>query len=239
MNPIKPPRKTLVLIVLVALLAFTVYRKQLELESDKRAVIIDQLYSENREYGFSDRCSTLLEAEGYSVRLCRGENVSVDFLRDSKWSMDIIVLRMHSGVFDNFTWLFTHEPYSSKKHVTEQLTGEINIGVCPSVDYHVFTVSSRFIGVNAVLDGGLVLVMGCSGLEKNDLGEALMESGAGAVIGWDGPVTVEETDKAVLSLLMEILDGKTIGEAVGAQEQLSSGVRLGFYPSYSGDYKLG
>jgi len=40
--------------------------------------------------------------------------------------------------------------------------------------------------------------MGCNGLDEADLGSALVESGAGVVVGWRGAITVEETDEAVI-----------------------------------------
>ena len=35
------------------------------------------------------------------------------------------------------------------------------------------------------------MVMGCNGLDEPDLGSALIDSGAGMVVGWSGAITVE------------------------------------------------
>ncbi|MBE0633310.1 hypothetical protein IH574_01960, partial [Candidatus Bathyarchaeota archaeon] len=194
--------KPLAVIALVLLLAFSVYQKQRSL-GGKEAVIVDQLSGENT--GFVERCSGLLEPRGYSVRVFKGENVTIGLFQGLDWRVALVVLRMHSGVFDDRTWLFTHEKYDSSKYVLEQLSGEADIGVCGSVDYPVFTVSSDFFKRNLEFDGGLVIVMGCNGLDRDDLGRVLYETGAGAVVGWNTPVTVEETDEAVYGFLEEML----------------------------------
>ena len=223
--------KPLAVIALVLLLAFSVYQKQQSL-GGKEAVIVDQLSEENTEYGFVERCSGLLESRGYSVRVFKGENVTIGLFQGLDWRVDLVVLRMHSGVFDNRTWLFTHEKYDSSKYVLEQLSGEVNIGICGSVDYPVFTVSSDFFERNLEFDGGLVIVMGCNGLDRDDLGRVLYETGADAVVGWSGPVTVEETDKAVLGFLEEILSGESLRVAV-------KDTGLGYYPEGAREFRLG
>ena len=198
--------KAIVVLLLILLLALSVYRTQQSL-GGRSAVIIDQLYGDNLEYGFSEKAGALLRNNGYDVRLYQGEEVTLNLIYGIDWSADIIVLRMHSGVFDNRTWVFTHEEYDPSKHVLEQLSREANIGICGSVEYPVFTVSSDFFERSIEFDGGLVVVMGCNGLEVDDLGSALMGCGAGAVVGWEGAITIEETDEMVLRFMERILDG--------------------------------
>ena len=77
-----------------------------------------------------------------------------------------------------------------------------------------------------------MLVMGCNGLDEADLGSALVESGAGVVVGWRGAITVEETDEAVIVFLDRLLEGDTVGEATG-----STG--LVFYPDDANRFRLG
>jgi hypothetical protein len=220
--------KPLAVIALVLLLAFSVYQKQRSL-GGKEAVIVDQLSGENT--GFVERCSGLLEPRGYSVRVFKGENVTIGLFQGLDWRVALVVLRMHSGVFDNRTWLFTHEKYDSSKYVLEQLSGEANIGVCGSVDYPVFTVSSDFFKRNLEFDGGLVIVMGCNGLDRDDLGRVLYETGAGAVVGWNTPVTVEETDEAVYGFLEEMLSGESL--LVAMKE-----TGLDYYPEGAREFRL-
>ncbi len=223
--------KILIVLALISLLALSVYFKHRDLPS-RNAVIVDQLYGENPSFGFTERCRDLLEENGYSVRVFKGERVTLSLFYESIWGTDIVILRMHSGVFDNRTWLFTHEEYDSSKHVLEQLSGEANIGRCGSVESPVFTVSSAFFQRSLEFENGLVVVMGCNGLEMDDLGAVFMGSGAGAVVGWRGPISVMETDEAVLSLLEHMLRGESLRESV-----VETG--LSFYPLDAGAFRLG
>ena len=119
--------KVIVVLLAVLLLALSVYRTQNSL-GGKSAVIIDQLYGDNLDFGFSEKAIGLLRSNGYDVGLYQGEDVTIDLVYGIDWSAHVIVLRMHSGVFDNRTWLFTHEEYDSSKHVLEQLSRDANIG---------------------------------------------------------------------------------------------------------------
>ncbi len=223
--------KIVVVLVLVSLLAYSVYYKQQSIQG-KKAVILDQLYGENTEYGFTECCQRLLESKGFKVKVISGENVTVGLFRDLDWSADVVVLRVHSGIFDGKTWLFTHEEYDSSKYVLEQLSGEVNIGRCGSVDYPAFAVSSGFFEDLVKSRSGLVVVMGCNSLEKDDLGEVLSMDGVGAVVGWSGAVTVEETDEIVFSFLENMVSGDDLATAV-------EGTGLSFFPLDAGGFRFG
>ena len=223
--------KIVFIFTVIFLLGLSVYIRQQSLPG-KSAVIVDQLYGENLNYGFVEQAQNLFHEEGYDVRVFRGEEVTLNLFYRIDWDMDIVLLRMHSGVFDNRTWLFTHEEYDPREHVLEQLSRDINIGRCKSVDYPVFTLSSSFFQRNIEFQGGLVVVMGCNGLDEPDLGYALVESGADIVVGWKGAITVEETDEAVIVFLERLVSGDTVGESV-------EGTGLVFYPGFSDGFKLG
>ena len=218
-------------LIVILLLDLSVYIRQQSFPV-KSAVIVDQLFGENPDFGFVETASGLLSENGFDVVVISGENVTIDLFYDTVWDMDIIVLRMHSGVFDNRTWIFTHEEYDPAKHILEQLSRDANIGRCKSVDYPVFTLSSTFFQRNLEFQGGIVVAMGCNGLDEADLGSALVESGAGVVVGWSGAITVEETDEAVIVFLELLLSGDTVGEAVG-------GTGLVFYPDNVDSFSLG
>jgi len=220
-----------VIFTLILLLGLSVYIKQRSLPG-KSAVIVDQLYGENPSFGFVERAHSILNEKGYNVRIFQGEDVTLDLFYDTVWDMEIIILRMHSGVFDNRTWLFTHEEYEPVKHVIEQLSRDVNIGRCKSVEYPVFTMSSSFFQRNIDFNGGLVVVMGCNGLDEVDLVSSFVESGADVVVGWNGAITVEETDEAVIFFLEQILSGYNVCEAIG-----DSG--LEYYPDSAHAFRLG
>lgn len=220
-----------VIITLILLLGISVIIKQRSLPG-KSAVIVDQLFGENTGFGFVERTQSLFYDKGYEVKVFQGEEVTLDLFYNTVWDMEIIILRMHSGVFDNRTWLFTHEEYDPAKHVLEQLSRDVNIGRCKSVEYPVFTLSSSFFQRNIDFNGVLVVVMGCNGFDEPDLVTFFVESGAVAVVGWNGAITVEETDESVLIFLENILSGKTFGESIGD-------TGLEFYPDSALGYKLG
>ena len=70
-----------------------------------------------------------------------------------------------------------------------------------------------------------------NGLEMDDLGQVLVEKGAGAVVGWDRAVTMEETDAAVLGFLERLLSGMGLGEALD-----ESG--MCYHPARAGVFRL-
>ena len=216
---------------LILLLGLSVYIKQESLPG-KSAVIVDQLYGENTGFGFVEHTQGLLNEKGYEVRVFQGEEVTLDLFYDTVWDMEIIILRMHSGVFDKRTWLFTHEEYNPSKHVLEQLSRDVNIGRCKSVDYPVFTLSSSFFQRNIDFNGGLLVIMGCNGLDEVDLVSSFVESGADAVVGWNGAITVEKTDEAVSLFLEHLLSGQPLGKSIGD-------TGLEFYPYSANTYMLG
>jgi len=126
-----------------------------------------------------------------------------------------IILRVHSGLFENQVWFFIAEPYDNTKHIMEQLSGEVHIGRTSQGETPVFAIGAPFIKKYVVnsLENTLVLLMGCNRLSSNDLAEAFLESGASTYISWDGPVTLENTDFASLKFIEYILEGYTPEEA--------------------------
>ena len=64
--------------------------------------------------------------------------------------------------------------------------------------------------------GATVVLMGCDILRAEEMAEAFVEKGAGAVVGWDEAVTAAHTDAATLNLLRRILDGETSVQAATA-----------------------
>jgi hypothetical protein len=62
-----------------------------------------------------------------------------------------------------------------------------------------------------------ILLMGCDAVNSDGMAAALIRKGAGAVAGWDGPVTVDHTDDALAHVLQHlIVDGHALSDAVAA-----------------------
>jgi hypothetical protein len=92
-----------------------------------RAVIILDTLPNTGPEAFSTRCRATLEPAGYTVETYPGTGVTVERIKNLK-DYPLVVLRMHSSVFDDGVWFYTGEPYSNTEHVLEQLTNELHIG---------------------------------------------------------------------------------------------------------------
>jgi hypothetical protein len=178
---------------------------------------------------FTKEASDLLLSHGYNVDTIIGDKVTVEALMQIS-GYDLIVLRAHSGVFDEGIWFFTCEEFDGSKYVLEQLAGEAHIATCPSDPRLLFAVGSRFVThYLRELDGSLVVLMGCDGLTETDLAEAFVGGGAVGVVGWDGPVTLDASDEVVLGFLGLYLGGVGVGDAVGVVSGDVFNVSLVFY----------
>jgi len=209
--------KPLVLVtVAVLLLGLSVWRTQQNLKkASQRAVIIDPLHNVTTDLNFTGEACELLLSNGYKVDTLIGDDVTVEALKQIS-GYDLVILRVHSGVFDEGIWFFTCEEFDGSKYVLEQLSGEVHIATCPSDPRLLFAVGSRFVAhYLGELDGSLIVLMGCDGLSENDLSEAFVEGGAVGVVGWDGPVTLDASDMAVLGFLELYLSGVDVDDAVG------------------------
>lgn len=204
---------------LVTLSAASAYLKQRELEgAPPRAVILDAL-NMTGGHDFTTRCTQLLEGQGYVVNVFQGSQVTVDrFRRLGGYS--VVVLRVHSGVFEGGAWLFTGEEYDGAKYVLEQLSDEVHISRTPNDPRLMFAVGSRFVEryMGDGLEGSLVILMGCDALGVDDLASAFCSAGA-SVVGWDGPVNLSDTDEAVLALIESLLGGASVEEAVAVAQR--------------------
>jgi len=173
------------------------------------------------------------------VDVYRGPEVTVDRLR-SLAGYRVVVMRLHSGVFEGGVWLFTGEEYDNTRYVLEQLSGEVHLSRNPNDPRLMFAVGSRFLRHHlGGLGGCLVVLMGCDGLAAEDLAEALRASGAAAVVGWGGPVRLGETDGVALALFRHVLDGLLLGEDVDVAAGVSGVSKMVVYPEEGRSFRLG
>lgn len=224
---------------LLAVSGVSAYLKGRELGSKPpRAAILDAL-PQFGVSGFTDECSNVLRSHGYEVDVYRGPEVTVDRLR-SLGGYRVVVMRLHSGVFEGGVWLFTGEEFDNARYVLEQLSGEVHLSRNPNDPRLMFAVGSRFVEhhMSARLGGCLVVLMGCDGLAAEDMAAALHGAGAAAVVGWSGPVRLEETDRAALGLLSRIMDGLCLGDAVGLEASGAEGSGMVVYPEEGRSLRL-
>jgi hypothetical protein len=232
----KPSRKRAIrisevagILFLILAVAFVVYiilpqQAPSPKSSPLKVVIVDEL-SAQFDPEFAQAVQSIVSQDGLGVDVYGAEMVTVNFYSElPAYGYRLILLRVHAGV-DQQTeghpvGLYTTEPYSELSYPQEQLSGLVATGRSYNrSEQAVFAVTPKFISEKSVADyhGALIVIMGCYGLFSKDLPQAFIDRGASAVIGWNGLVGSEHTDRATLSFLRELVThGRTVGESVGA-----------------------
>ena len=216
-----------------------------EQEPERVSVAIIDPLSPDSEGDFTSSCVELFRSAGYDVEVIGGSEVSVDRLKSIPSGCSAIVMRVHSGVFEDSVWFFTGERYDSTRHVMEQLANEVHIARATRGSDLFFAVGSSFVRrfMKEELEGALVVLMGCDGLASSELAEAFLDAGAAAYVSWDGPVSLTHTDRATLALLEGVTGGLTLEESVEhSLRQVGPDVRYGsslkIFPSEGADFVI-
>jgi hypothetical protein len=204
-----------------------------------KAAIVDQLSLTSPNPAFAKEASTLLADAGYDVDYTPGEAVTVDFYRQlGRGHYDVIVLRIHVGreldpatkTLSDDAVLFTAEPYSDIKYVSDQEAQLLGIVSYQPGAERYFGVFPEFIAsaMRGNFNGATVILMGCDGLRSNKMAEAFVRKGAEAFISWDDLVSADHTDAATERLLQHLVVDK-----LGAQESVTRTMtEIGPDPSY-------
>jgi hypothetical protein len=166
-----------------------------------------------------ENVSSLASAAGYSLDYYPPAAVSVDLfqhLPEKGYSM--IILRTHSTWDGNV--VVTSEPYDPHQRVIGQVldrVGDANVG-----GRQYFSVTPSYIGSSMCgrLQGAMVLSMGCN-TGGGQLAKAFVEKGARLFVGWDGVVTVSQTDATFQALVGLLLRGVSANEAIHTLTQVS------------------
>lgn len=228
-----------------------------ENNGEPRAAIIDQLYSMQPNQGFINGTVEILEAYGLEVDLYQGDEVTVNLYRNLPSSgYEVIIFRAHAGLLSHeeesevvvreATCIFTNEPYSKTKHVSEQLNGELARARVAEGYPTVFAIGARFTkhSMDGEFDNTVIIMMGCNCLHFTDLALAFYEKGASSYLGWDGLVGLDYVDDATITLLEKLLSEElTIQEAVDetmAEEgpDPNYGAVLKYYPTESANQSV-
>jgi hypothetical protein len=179
-------------------------------ESDatfRRAVVVDGLYSTRPDSVFTENIENILKEAGFHVSFFQGDSVTVDLLRNIG-GYELVVLRLHSGVHtDNFLYLFSAEPYTEFKYVTEQLSRVVRKAYTfDEDDPPVFALNSVLLGASSPkgLSGSTIILMGCNGTGDSYSIERYFERGAKAYVAWDGYVDISHSDEVILELLRDL-----------------------------------
>ena len=206
-------------------------------ETQRESVTIIDPLATDSEAEFTSDCTEMFLSAGYDVEVIGGSMASVDRLKSIPSSCSVLVMRVHSGVFEDSVWIFTGERYDSTRHVLEQLANEVHIARTTRGSDLLFAVGSSFVRrfMREELEGALVVLMGCDGLASTELAEAFLEAGAAAYVSWDGPVSLAHTDRATLALLEGVSRGLTLEESMERATRLEGpdgryGSSLRVYP---------
>ncbi|MFW6150621.1 MAG: hypothetical protein ACOC6A_03710 [Chloroflexota bacterium] len=225
--------------------------------SEPAAAILDQLHSLQPNDDFIAHTTDELERYGFQVDLYQGDDVTVDLygaLPDYGYSL--LILRAHSGILSHqagshrevtrATCLFTNEPYTELKHVKEQFDGQLARARVTEGFPVVFGVGARFVrrSADCTFPNTVVIMMGCSGLQLDDLADAFIDKGASAYLAWDGPVGLDYVDRAGACLVANLCEeGLTLRDAVDRTRDQEGpdpryGARLKYRPASAGDSTL-
>jgi hypothetical protein len=218
-----------------------------------RAAIVDQLYNLQPNEAFVANVTTELEEYGFAVDLYQGDDITVDFYRKlPTLGHKLIVFRAHSGLLGGGdfyvpqTVLFTNEEYSTTRHPSEQVNGQLAMGVPGPGQPAMFGITASFVthSMKGRFDDTVIIIMGCGGIALTDLAQAFVDKGASAYIAWDLSTLLNYVDEATLYLTGQLCSGKaTIKEAVdstmadiGPDPEYEA--VLQYYPSETGDKSL-
>ena len=207
----------------------------------KRAIIVDQLAQTNPDPDFINGASDMLNRAGYVVDYVPKESVTVDLYRRlPTLGYDLIILRSHaasylqdsSGGKSRGVALFTNQPYSPRKYVTEQRAQALSSAAYAEGkdEPQYFALDSRF--VDTVMEGqfasSTVILMGCNGLTSPVFADAFIRRGAAHFVSWSDQVTADFTDKATSTLLAHLTSDTP--DVVAATSQTTS--ELGADPAF-------
>jgi hypothetical protein len=225
------------------------------LDSELRVAVIDQLSPTFSSQEFRSSILDSVQDFGLPADLYEGGEVDVALYRSlGLKNYGLLVLRSHSGILETggaeperVSALFTNEPYSQRKHVTEQLRDRLLI-VRPFEDDPslTFGITPQFVlySMEGRLPRSVVVVAGCSILGRTDLAQALVARGASVVIAWDRSVGLDHVDTATALLVRHLLsDRMTVERAVvstilEAGPDPDYGASLRFYPESAGRYTV-
>jgi hypothetical protein len=218
-----------------------------------KAAVVDQLGLTAPNETFLQTAASILTEANYTVDYYSGENVTVNFYRYlPTGGYKLILLRVHSAPFVkdgkevSIVNLFTSEPYTTSKYVSEQTNDELVTALYYEGSPEYFAITPSFIEkcMKGSFSNATIIMMGCDGLKYATTAQAFIEKGAKAYISWDAPVSSSHTDTATTNLLQHLLtERQTIEESI-SQTFKDVGYdpiyfsQLAYYPSEAGEQTI-
>jgi len=223
-----------VAVVALILVCFLIYssiyssnQTVVDQKSERKAAIVDHLSisQQTKNEAFFETSKAILNTAGFHVYYYAGGAVTVDFYRNlPSRGFDFIIFRVHSTgrpkqehELGDLVVFFTSEKYSTTKHISEQIAGQVVITTFPYDEQKYFGVTPSFVkdSMNGRFKNTIIIMMGCDGLKYTSMAEAFIGRGAKVYIGWNGPVDAAHTDQATTHLLQNLVTEKqTIKQAL-------------------------
>jgi len=205
-------------------------------QSPTRAVaLIDQLASQYPDPSFVEAVRSETVSFGLRFDYIGPNGATVDYFANlPRYDYSLVIMRIHGSVV-GAPILATSEKYKQDSHIAEQIWDRI--GAVKINDTLYFALEAPFVTYEMCgrFPGTMILVMGCDGFDKA-FGDAFVQRGASALIGWDKAVTVAHTDSAFEQLVKLLLAGGTVsGSVQSVMDSLGpdpqTGSSLGYFPS--------
>jgi len=190
------------------------------------AVVIDQLSPAYANEKLREVARESFGAFGLEVKEYEGDEVDVDLYRGlGLMDCGACLIRSHSGILvlegeekEHITSLFTNEPHSQLRYVSEQLSDRVLIVRSNEDDEQLtFGISPLFVekSMEGELPSTVVIIAGCSCLGSPDLATAFLSRGASVVVSWDRSVNLDYLDVATAYFLEGFFSrGLTLEDAV-------------------------
>lgn len=172
-----------------------------------KVALIDALHSTYPNPNFSRSLNRTLVEAGFRVDIYEGNEVTVDFLKKLKSGYKLVILRMHSALSSsNELYFFTDEPYSEEKYTEEKYFRLVKEAYASDDSEPVFAVNWGFIErlMAGRFNGTLVVAMGCDGACDPWMAKEFINQGATGYVGWNGPVLLSHSDKAIQYLIQAL-----------------------------------
>lgn len=241
--------------IILGLVVYQLFFQPKEIKFSLKAAIIDQLSLHSPNPTFKETAISLLEQANFTVSYFGSESTNVTFYKGlAKNDYGIIILRAHSALRASETTidLFTSEPYSESKYLSDQSDGFLtkgNYSFDPTNFY--FAITPKFIeNLEGTFPKSVVIAMGCWSLkpECEEMAEAFTRKGATAYVGWNETVLNEDTDIEISKLLDWFLaKNETLANAIAITSphnyivnNVTVTSQMDFYPPYpsTGNLKI-
>lgn len=189
-------KKYLMFLIIAIFIVFLLNRSHIPENIDdppnRDVLLVDGLTAIDDE--FKNIVERMCLENGYNLIIV--EDVTVQFFKELEGDYFLIILRLHSTHQSNSTWIFTNEVYKPNKYILEQLAGEVHSARTSYGSETYFVISNYYIEhyLTDSITADSVILMGCNGLEKEDMANAWIKAGSKTYLGWTGDIGLSETD---------------------------------------------